>query len=451
MFRLFFSTVFFWFTIGQLTYPLSPPRERIASATAGDYAVFGGGSRVDTHVVVNTIDIFNFKTIEWTSSQLNYARSSFAAIGLNNFVYFAGGRNGEIFYNSVEVFDVQMQKITHLHNLTEGRDGLAAGKVKDIVLFAGGTLQNRTRTSRVDIFNQTSEIWSTAELSVARSRISSTSTPRFILFSGGRNSSTSPIEYYSVVDVFDSINDTFIQPPIILPEARSRMGTAFYSFNNTELLFFAGGEASYGKSKRVDVLNATSLQYLYSFNLSVGRDGLAVVQLDSLMLFAGGADSTPSGTDIVDVFDPLSRTLKTQWKLSSPRSVLTGLVETVQDGSDNIDLVLLTGGKSVDAFQLCQRDSQCGYVIYESICEGVGICHSTDSYCIPALNVCSLSEALSEATFELDSKQNVIIGLSAGLCGGIILALLVGGLIGFWFGKKTKTTVGEKSSLVDNR
>src|SRR5579871_4347678 len=73
--------------------------------------------------------------------------------------------------------------------LSVGRFNLAATSAGNKVLFAGGvaSINNPEDTwySRVDIYNTTTNSWSTAELSAARGQLAAASTGTKAFFGGG--------------------------------------------------------------------------------------------------------------------------------------------------------------------------------------------------------------------------------------------------------------------------
>jgi hypothetical protein len=83
--------------------------------------------------------------------------------------------------------------------LSEARYYLAATSIEDLVLF-GGDYIPYGYSKAVDMYNVSSNRWTTATLSQARYYLTSTSLAnRFALFAGGYNRSS----HSNVVDIFD--------------------------------------------------------------------------------------------------------------------------------------------------------------------------------------------------------------------------------------------------------
>jgi hypothetical protein len=426
--RILLSLLYFCLTEGQITYPLSSPRSKTAVTSIGDYALFAGGLAQQNGQPDVMIDIFNFHTIEWKTAQLQFPRSSLAAASLRDAAYFAGGKaNGSFFYSSVEVFNLTTMSFSKSLSLSEAREGLVGGTTNDLVLFAGGTLVDQRRSNKLDIFNQTSEFPTTMEISVGRSRLTSVSTPEYVLFAGGRNKNLTTWVYFSNVDVFCGRNRSILT--FNLPEAKSLIGSTYFRYGSLELIFFAGGENERGKSKRVDVFDGNSLRPLYSFNLSQARDGIAVVQLESKVLFVGGTTNHGNQSDLVEVFDPVGRVITGTWKLSFPRLV-TGVSADLQKFVPR--LALFTGGISVDAFKLCTRESECGFILSDRISDGIGVCHADDHYCIPLVLGTVLVEYIPKEIFYaiLVDYTGLVIAVTLGLLAFSICLFVCGIAVG---------------------
>jgi hypothetical protein len=108
--------------------------------------------------------------------------------------------------------------------------------------FFGGGYDGNQQSNVVDIFNSTSQTWSTSTLSQARYYLASSSIGEFVAFGGGWNGST----FSSVVDMLTvTSNTSFI---MTLTQARYLLA----STSSTNKLFFGGG-ISGGFSDRIDI------------------------------------------------------------------------------------------------------------------------------------------------------------------------------------------------------
>ncbi len=153
--------------IGQL----SQPRTDMAVASAGNKIVFAGGVFIDqtsTYQNSSRVDIFDLSTQRWSGAELSVARHIMAATVNGNKIFFGGGEvgDGTIPVATVDVYDVAANSWT-VHNLSVPGNDIAAATVGDKVLFAGGdggVIGRWKRSITVDIYNLSTNTWSTAPL-----------------------------------------------------------------------------------------------------------------------------------------------------------------------------------------------------------------------------------------------------------------------------------------------
>src|SRR6476620_95425 len=89
--------------------------------------------------------------------------------------------------------------------LSQARSGMAVVAVGNKILFAGAwEANNRHSSSRVDIYDVTSNSWSTAELSEDRSSIATVAAGNKAFFAGGMRS-----DMYATVDIYDAVTNTW--------------------------------------------------------------------------------------------------------------------------------------------------------------------------------------------------------------------------------------------------
>jgi N-acetylneuraminic acid mutarotase len=117
--------------------------------------------------------------------------------------------------------------------LSQTREGLAVASAANKILFAGGYSGNNPWQyySRVDIFDIVANSWSTAELSQPRARMTTAVSGNKIFFAGGSYNANES----SRIDIYDAVNNTWTQAE--LSKARTLLTGA--SAGNKVL--FAGG------------------------------------------------------------------------------------------------------------------------------------------------------------------------------------------------------------------
>jgi hypothetical protein len=130
--------------------------------------------------------------------------------------------------------------------LSQSRYRLVACSSGELVFFACGV--NATGPSdRVDIYNQTSEKWTTATISVARG-LTATTSGNLVFFGGGTNNTA----VYAQVDIYNVSNGSWSTATL----SQARFDLAATSVGN--LVLFGGGLNITGPSDVVDIYNVTS-------------------------------------------------------------------------------------------------------------------------------------------------------------------------------------------------
>ena len=101
-------------------------------------------------------------------AELSSQRRRIAAVAAGNKIFFAGGENGggDFVYTDVDIYDVATDTWSLSHMSTEG-DGLTTATTGNKVFFAAGDY-GIYATSTVNIYDLTSNSWSTASLSAPR-------------------------------------------------------------------------------------------------------------------------------------------------------------------------------------------------------------------------------------------------------------------------------------------
>jgi N-acetylneuraminic acid mutarotase len=161
-------------------------------------------------------------------------------------------------------------------NLSIGRYFMATISAGNKIFFAGGVSAPNTRSSRVDIFDITSQSWSTAELSIPRGYLSAVAAGDKVFFAGGYAIGAS-----SRVDIYDLITQTWSIAE--LSEARAYIETAAVG----NKVFFAGGSNGSSYSSRVDIYDISANTWSTA-NLSEAKIGFTVTEADNKIYFAGG-------------------------------------------------------------------------------------------------------------------------------------------------------------------
>jgi hypothetical protein len=226
------------------TARLSVARADLASATVGDIVLFGGGQNTN---IADRVDIYNANSGVWTTASLSVARDGLAAASVKDLVLFGGGYNGTE-SDRVDIFHATSGAWTTAR-LSVARAGLAAATVRDIVLFGGGEMIGMSASNRVDIYNATSGIWITASLSVARRSLAVASVNDLVLFGGGYKIFTpDPDTESDRVDFFNATSGVWTTASLSV--ARGGLAAATVR----DIVLFGGGDETYS-GNRVDIFN----------------------------------------------------------------------------------------------------------------------------------------------------------------------------------------------------
>jgi len=217
-----------------------------------------------------------------------------AAAG-NKILFLGGGA-------SVNIYDM-VTNIWTAAGLSLSRQNMAISSIGDKIFFAGGAEVTElwpgeylfTLTSRVDIYNATTNTWSTAELSQPRELFVAASAGSKILFAGGvfydnaSNNYQPPISS-STVDIYDMITNTWSVAS--LSEGRSSLSAAVAD----NKIYFAGGvfgtgTNSPGFSNKIDIYDAITNSWSVSSLSCEGKAQMASIAAGNKIFWAGGSTS----------------------------------------------------------------------------------------------------------------------------------------------------------------
>ncbi len=323
----------------------------MGSGVAGGKMYIGGGDIVGG--VTGSLEVYNVSGNSWTSMQMDTARDGMAVDTLGSKIFFAGGYKGAGSYSGeVDIYDAGAGTWTTA-KLSVPRFAFAVAAAGSKIVFAGGStyytgVGNYTEqpSAAVDIYDNSTDTWSTATLSVARNFLTATASSTKLFFAGGYNGTT----YSNVVDIYDVSAGTWTTATLsaargflaaaaagndVLFAGGVTGGTGGGSYvpssvvdiYNTStgawttaalsqargslaataagnLLFFGGGnlQNSNGASSTVDIYNTTTGQWLTPLQLSVARQDLAAASSGTTVIFAGGDDGTSTIYGTVDLF-----------------------------------------------------------------------------------------------------------------------------------------------------
>ena len=201
---------------------LPQTRGGFAFAAAGNKIVFAGGSANSQQGCATArVDIYDISTGTWATAQLSQAREDMGVAVLGNKIFFAGGivpiagppygcyiTNGpDIRSSTIDIYDASTNtwstaQLSHARIPT----GASAGNK---VVFAGG--DDDITSPAIDIYNSGSNSWSTSSLSEARQIFQPAVAGNKIFFGGGSGGmyGASGGNLYKQIDIYDATSDTW--------------------------------------------------------------------------------------------------------------------------------------------------------------------------------------------------------------------------------------------------
>jgi len=235
------------------------------------------------------------------TATLSQSRTRLAATTAGELVFFGGGFNETGAFGSPGIASDRVD----IYNVTSGiwttatlsvpRGDLAATSSGTLVFFAGGW--NRTVIfNQVDIYNTSDRSWSIAKLSQARWGLAATSVGDLVLIGGG---------FSNVVDIYNVTTNMWTTATLSQP----RHFPAAVTVANRYALFTGGYGSFYlDTTDLYDVVTGVWNSTLSP--LSVPREGLAAASYRDIVLFAGGATNfgCSASTNAVDVYNLTSNT-----------------------------------------------------------------------------------------------------------------------------------------------
>jgi hypothetical protein len=311
---------------------LSQPKW-VMPATAGDKVVFAGGvvqinGFITNDAITRSVDIYNLTTNEWSTATLGEPRNGLQTTTVGNKILFTSGEwNGNNYPKTIDIYDAAANtwSATTLPSPTPFINDAAIVTENNKVFIAAPRRQGvRGFSSSVDVYDVTSNSWSSTALSEGRNDMAAAAASNKVLFAGGYRHETLdpdleaiPTDFSNEVNIYNLSTNTWTIEN--LTEARAGMVTAVVA----NKILFAGGyytDKSGGGyyadkfTKEVDIYDATHDTWSTA-NLSEDRTGFSskAVTIGSKVIFAGGSAK-------VDIYDAANNTW-TIASLSQPRGV----------------------------------------------------------------------------------------------------------------------------------
>lgn len=274
---------------------LSAARTRMMTATAGNKILFIGGWYKEGNWWNDPVpvDIYDISTGSWSLHflvpdipQLSHFRFGAGVASVGNKIFIAGGGDamGDNQTSRVDVYDVS-SNIWTVKQLSAERQGVAAATVGNKVLFAGGFGYPKGSTggefNTVDIYDNSNDSWSTAALSQARMDITATTAGNKVYFAGGSSSSGSS-NISTTIDIYNAITNSWSVSSLLQPR------TYMASIAAGGKIFWAGGLKSlngnqwiYNDNAEIHDVNSGTT----SSTCILARAGFSAIQKNEHLVF----------------------------------------------------------------------------------------------------------------------------------------------------------------------
>jgi hypothetical protein len=217
-----------------------------------------------------------------TAGTLSQARSDIAVASAGNKIVFAGGAIS----SRVDIFDITTNSWTTAE-LSQGRKRIATAVLNKKIYFAGGITGETPRyfSSRVDIYDTETNTWTIANLESIDALMAGASAGNKVVFASG-----------ATAHIYDALTDTWTTAPLSERPGEGYCcqggvgGIAATVIGNT--LYFAGGEG-WDVHKAIDIYNTATNEWSAS-SLNEYKGFAAAIAIGSINYWAGG-ESFSSG------------------------------------------------------------------------------------------------------------------------------------------------------------
>ena len=301
---------------------LSSARTKIMSASAGNKILFIGGMHSGQNWWNEPVpvDIYDFSNNTWSlhllvpdNPQLSHFRVGAAIASVGNKILFAGGGDGfgDNQSSRVDIYDASSDTWT-VESLSVERQGLVAATIGDKVLFAGGfgypDGNNWGEFNIVDIYNNSNDSWSIATLSQARMDIAATSAGNKVYFAGGRNG----MNVSKTIDIYDAATNSWSVSSLQQPR------TDMANIADNSKIFWAGGANNFNGAEWTSNNSVEILDLNTGVTSSVcihPRFGFSAVKKNEQIVFFTGYDGSGVEFEIYDTVTGIWSTGKLNQKI----------------------------------------------------------------------------------------------------------------------------------------
>jgi N-acetylneuraminic acid mutarotase len=264
-------------------------RDGMVVASVGNKVLFAGGGDNDWVDVTSTVDIYDAGSNTWSTAELSEGRNYLTAATLGDRVFFAGGGiwgplanpglNYHVGSKRVDIYD-NSSNTWSTASLSEGRFELSSAVAGKRIYFSGGINDIFTISKRIDIYDSETGSWSVSELKEGKASHAGIVMDDKLLWVAG---STSP--YQSGYSLSNQVEINDLSTGVTTFECIRPKAMFSTVITNDEVIFFTG--FSRGSGKYFDVYNKNSRSWSVGV-LPVEIHGSAVISAGNAIYIAGG-------------------------------------------------------------------------------------------------------------------------------------------------------------------
>jgi hypothetical protein len=267
-----------------------------------------GGTDDDTIVVnIFTRPLVNAQLIPVNT--LSITREGIAIASAGNKILFAGGytsgyTNNFQVYSRVDIFDISTNSWT-IAELSQARTNIGVAVLNNKIYFAGGEYAGGF-SSRVDIYDAITNSWTSSELSQKRSLLAGAAAGNKVLFAGGYGAvnSAPPVDILDINTNLWSVDSLRNRPTQFIT---GDAGIAATVIGNK--IYFAGNASDWlawdfgSITSTINIYDVTSNTWSNS-DLSIHRGFMASIAIGNKTYWAGGVnDQSNNYTNLVEIRD----------------------------------------------------------------------------------------------------------------------------------------------------
>ena len=229
---------------------------------------------------------------------LSQIRSEMAVASAGNKIVFAGGLISapNVYSSRVDIFDITTNT-WGTAELSQARTGIATATWDKKIYFAGGLFLNGTHSSRVDIYNTETNVWTTAELPNGNQYLTGAAANNKVVFAGGAEANILDVftNTWTIAPLSEKAGEGYCCQGVVEGITSSVIGNTIY---------FAGG-LGFEVHKEIDIYNSANNTWSTS-QLSEYKGYVAGIAVGNTNYWAGGYTYLPgiyTLSDLVEIRD----------------------------------------------------------------------------------------------------------------------------------------------------